>query len=428
MTEEVHTRGETMKSDPSGQIAGMKSLLAGPRDLRALAEHVGYHRLVGIGSAADGIHESHRWRTQLSRQLIEDYGFRWIGMDCDWLDCRRINQWLCGHEHQDLDAAEILAEIDSGPATTWANEEVAEFLGWLHHRNRSRRSVERIGVHGLDRYSLWRSLREIGDWLALNAPDAPPITLRGSLCCMPYEPDAHHRAGSLRLVPQACESDVVDMLVRERRRATASSLSGAADGAEPQALAAAHHYRIMLHGGRQAWNAREHHMAVGVESLIRRHGPAAKGIIWAHNTHLGDARGTDMARHGVISLGELLRENHPGDVMLVGFAAHRGTVLTSHSWGAVEAVEQLPPASAESHEGWLHSTLDGSAVLIFGHERSGTWQSSWRGQRAVGVAYSPEYDTGSYVKTWMGGRYDALIWVEETTALAGVRVGGQVSV
>ncbi len=419
MTAHVHTGPVT--ADPSGQIAGLKGALGQGKDLRVLAQHVGYHRLVGIGSAADGTHESHQWRTALSRRLIEDYGFRWIGLDCDWLDCRRINQWLCGHEQQDLEAADVLAAIDMWPATIWANQEMAEFLDWLHHRNRSRRSVERIGVYGLDRYSLWRSLRRVSDWLAGQALDAPAITLRGSLCCLPYEPAAHHSAASLRLVPEVCESDVVDMLVGAGHTAVGGGRR-AAGGATTEPAAAAHYYRTMLHGGRPAWNAREHHLADGVDWLIRLHGSAAKGIIWAHNTHLGDARGTDMARHGVVSLGQLLRERHEGTVLLVGSAAHRGTVLASNSWGSVEAVQQLPPAPVDSHEGLLHSTLDGSAVLIFGDERSGPWQSSWRGQRAAGAIYCAESDPGSYVKTWMGGRYDALIWIEEMTALAPARL------
>ncbi len=416
MTGNAHTG--PMNAGPSTQIAGLKSALAEPKDLRALAEYVGYQRLVGIGSSAEGTHECHRWRTALSRELIEDYGFRWIGVDCDWLDGWRINQWLCGHEHQDLDAAEILAAIDMWPATIWANEEMAEFLDWLHHRNRSRRSVERVGVHGLDRFSLWQSLRRVSDWLAVQALEAPPITLRGSLCCVPYEPAAHHSAAFLRLVPHDCESDVVDMLVGAGH-ATMGGGSRITGGANTElATAAAHYYRTMLHGGRQAWNAREHHLADGVEWLVRVHGTAGKGIIWAHNTHIGDARGTDMARHGVVSLGQLLRERHQGNVLLVGFAAHRGTVLAANCWGSVQAVEQLPPAPADTHEGLLHSTLDGPAVLIFGNDRSGPWQSGWRGQRAVGAVYRADDDRGSYVKTWMGGRYDALIWIEETTALA----------
>ncbi len=422
MSTKFHRSGAAAVPDPSGQIAAMTGPLGTERDLRALADQVGYHRLVGIGSAAEGTHESHRWRTELSRRLIEDHRFSWIGVDCDWQDCRQINQWLCGHDYQDRNAADLLTTLDRWPATMWANDEMAEFLTWLHRRNRSRRSVERVGLYGLDRYSLWRSLRKISEWLAVNAPDRPPITLQGSLCCLPYRQDAHHTVESLRLVPYACETDVVDTLVGVRQHSVADNGDEYAMVSEAMlASGAAHYYRTLLHGGRQSWNAREHHLADSVEWLVRRGGPGARGIVWAHNTHLGDARGTDMAGNGVTSLGQLLRERHLGEVTLVGSAAQQGTVLATSVWGSAEAVTPLPAAAEDSHEGLLHRTLDGPAVLIFGDDRSGPWLSGWRGQRAVGTVYRAEYDMGNYVKTWMGGRYDALIWLEETTALTPAR-------
>lgn len=411
-------------SGPYEQIAGMAGPLLDRRDIGELAEHVGYHRIVGIGSVADGAHESHRWRTALSRTLIEDYGFRWVGVDWDWPDCRRINQWLSGQEEQGLDAGDVLARFDTWPAALWANDEVMEFLDWLHHRNRSRRSVERVGLFGLDHFSLWRSLRQITGWLQVNAPDAPGVSLHGSLCCLPYQPDPYHAAASVRLVPAEFTPDVVDLLIGDRRHVADNGAGGPGTVAREPATAAAEYYRTLLHGGREAWNARERHLADAVQWQMQRHGSATKGIVWAHNTHLGDARGTDMARHGVMSMGELLRTRLNRDVFLVGFAAHRGTVLAADSWSTAATVRQLPAAVADSHEDLLFRALDGPAVLIFGSDRSGSWLSGRRGQRAVGLVYRPDDDQANYVKTWMGGRYDALVWVEETTALPATTAAG----
>jgi erythromycin esterase-like protein len=159
-------------------------------------------------------------------------------------------------------------------------------------------------------------------------------------------------------------------------------------------------------------------MADTIGRLDAHLGPDARGLVWEHNTHVGDARATDMVRAGMVNVGHLVRERFGSkNVTLVGFASHRGTVLAASAWGEPELVLPVPPARDGSHEGLLHQALGEDALLLFGPRHSGAWLSMVAGHRAIGVVYQPQRETGNYVPTVMGARYDALLWLEDTTAL-----------
>jgi erythromycin esterase-like protein len=406
-------------------VAEIRSLarpLESAADLDPLVEQVGSARFVCLGEASHGTHEYYRWRALASRRLIEEHGYTWIGVEGDWPDCWRINRWVRGHEAQDLDATELLGRFERWPTWMWANADVAEFLTWLRGWNLARPGPEQVGFYGLDVYSLWDSLREIIAWLEAHAPDAVPDAMRAWRCFVPYREDPHRYATSTRIVPRSCEADVVALLVEVRRRTRGRSAGdeGAFDAAQNAEVAAQaeQYYRVMVRGDRQSWNIRDRHMADTVDRLARHHGPRSKGLVWEHNTHVGDARATDMARAGMVNVGQLVRERHSSEgVRLVGFAGHRGTVLAARSWGTPEQVFRVPDGARASHEELLHHALGAPALLVFGDDRSGPWLSAWRGHRAIGVVYQPGRETGNYVPTRMGGRYDALIWLEETSAL-----------
>jgi erythromycin esterase-like protein len=223
-------------------------------------------------------------------------------------------------------------------------------------------------------------------------------------------------------VPQSCEDDVVALLIEVRRRTGQPAVGDessfdAAQNAEV-AAGAEHYYRAMVRGDRASWNIRDHHMADTIDRIDRRFGSTSKGLVWEHNTHVGDARATDMAAAGLVNVGQLVRERHGADrVALVGFAGHRGAVLAAEGWGQPEHAFHVPPAREESHEGLLHAALGRPAVLVFGDDRSGPWLTARRGHRAIGVVYDPRRESRNYVPTVMGGRYDALIWLEETHPL-----------
>ena len=404
------------------EVRSLAYPLAGVDDLDPLIAGIGSARFVGLGEASHGTHEYYRWRCLLARRLIEEHGFTWIGVEGDWPDCWRINRWVRGQDDQELDVYGVLARFERWPTWMWANQDVAEFLTWLHGWNMARTPAERVGFYGLDVYSLWDSLREIISWLEVNAPDAVQTARLAWRCFVPYREDPHSYAWSTRLVPESCEADVVALLVEVRRRTRELAGDGedafdAAQNAEV-AVNAERYYRIMVRGDRESWNIRDHHMADTIDRLAQHLGPRSRGMVWAHNTHIGDARATDMARDGLVNVGQLLRERHGAEgVALVGFASHHGSVLAAGAWGSSERRLPVPDAHAASHEDVLHHVLGEDAVLVFDADRSGPWLGSWLGHRAIGVVYQPAREFGNYVPTRMGGRYDALIWCEETTAL-----------
>jgi len=407
------------------EVAEVRSLarpLAGPRDLDPLLDAIGASRFVCLGEASHGTHEFYRWRADLSRRLVAEQGFTWIGVEGDWPDCSRINRWVRGLDHVDLDARGVLARFERWPTWMWANTDVADFLDWLRSWNLARRPQDRVGFYGLDVYSLWDSLAAVIGWLDTHLPEAVPAALRAWQCFVPFGEDPHRYARSTRLVPASCEDEVVDLLVEVRRRV---QLVEPADEARLDvvqnaevAAGAERYYRAMVRGDRTSWNVRDHHMVDTVDRLARHLGPRSRGLVWAHNTHVGDARATDMAAAGMVNVGQLVRERHGDDgVSLVGFAAHHGTVLAGSAWGAPEQVMRLPSARAGSHEDLLRRAVGGPATIVFPDRRDGPWLASRRGHRAVGVVYAPEREAANYVPTVMGARYDALVWFEATRAL-----------
>ena len=410
----------------AGQIRSLATPLATVADLDPLVGLAATSRFACIGEASHGTHEYYRLRALLSRRLIEEHGFTWIGVEGDWPDCWRINRWVRGHGDQDLSAEQLLAHFERWPTWMWANQDVAEFLTWLHAHNRTRPEQERVGFYGLDVYSLWDSLWQIMTWLDRQAPDALPAALTAWTCFQPYGEDPHRYARSTRLVPASCEAEVVRLLVDVRQRTHDRMRwdEGAFDAAQNAEVVAdaEHYYRIMVRGDRESWNIRDHHMTDTIERVAEHLGPASKGLIWEHNTHVGDARATDMARGGMVTVGQLLRQRHADDgVVLIGFAGHRGTVLAADAWAAPEQAFAVPEARTGSHEDLLHRALGRPAVLVFGPNRSGPWLSQQLGHRAIGVVYNPSRECGNYVPSRLGARYDALIWLEHTTALHPLR-------
>ena len=411
------------------EIHSLATPLREVADLDTLVEQVRDASFVCVGEASHGTSEFYRWRAELSRRLIEEHGFTWIGVEGDWPDCWRINRWVRGEIDQDLDAVGLLGRFERWPTWMWANHDVADFLTWLRSWNLDRPVAERVGFYGLDVYSLWESLWEIMTWLETNAPEALPTALRAWHCFLPFGEDPHRYARATRLVPTTCEPDVVRLLVEVRRRSRDRVTDRGRDRVQDEtmfdlvqnaevAANAEHYYRTMVRGDRESWNIRDRHMVDTIERIAEHTGPRSRGLVWEHNTHVGDARATDMSRAGMVTVGQLLRERQPaGTVALIGFASHRGTVLAASSWGSPETAFTVPEARAGSLEALLHETLGQPAVLAFPDDRSGPWLSATLGHRAIGVVYDPQREAGNYVPTRIGGRYDALIWLERTTAL-----------
>jgi erythromycin esterase-like protein len=248
----------------------------------------------------------------------------------DWPDCYRVNRYVKGYSDAGGGAREVLHAFARWPTWMWANEEVVELVGWLRGFNGGLPEERRVGFYGLDVYSLWDSLHQILGYLRTHDPAALPAARRAFRCFEPFGEDVHAYAQATRWVDTSCEDEVSTLLTTLRRDAGPAARDDreALFDAEQNAIVvrnAEHYYRTMVQGGPASWNIRDQHMTQTLERLMGRHGPGARGIVWAHNTHVGDARHTDMVDAGMINIGQLVRQGHEGEgVVLVGFGSHRG--------------------------------------------------------------------------------------------------------
>ena len=409
------------------EVAALAAPLTGASDFDVLLDRVGGARVVMLGGASHGTHEFYRWRAALTRRLIVEKGFSFVAVEGDWPDCDRVDRAVrCAPGAPD-DPRDALAAFERWPTWMWANEEVVDFTRWLRAHNSGLDPRERVGFHGLDVYSLWESLREVLVHLREHDPAEVPTALAAYRCFEPYGESARDYAMATRLVPTGCEDEVVDLLVRLRERAAGGGDGGGAfrvwQNAEVVA-GAERYYRAMLGGGRESWNIRDRHMDDTLARLLDHRGPGSKAVVWAHNTHVGDARATAMAAHGEVNIGQLARERHGEDqVVLVGFGSHRGTVVAGDSWGAPVRELPVPPARPGSLEDVLHAAAPGRALFVLPRHDRPDLLTDELGHRAIGVVYHPERDhRGNYVPTVLGDRYDAFLWFDETRALHPLRV------
>ncbi|TMR09260.1 erythromycin esterase family protein [Nonomuraea turkmeniaca] len=383
--------------------------LTGIDDLDPLLERIGDARFVLIGEATHGTHDFYSWRSDLTRRLIEEKEFAFVGVEGDWPDCERVNQAVTN----DTEPFEALYSFARWPTFMWANEEVVDFCRWLRLWNAKLPHTERCGFYGLDVYSLWDSLRAVRHYAAAHLSEQMEAVVDALHCFESYGHDPQQYGLATRLVPDTCEDEVVNLLAAVRR---ADDL-GVRQNAEIVA-GAERYYRALVRGGPDSWNVRDVHMADTLDRLASVRGP--KGVVWAHNTHVGDARATDMAAAGMTNLGQLARERHGDAAVLVGFGTHRGSVVAAGQWGAQHHVMPVPPARPASLEALLHEAdlPGGRALFVVPTGSRPMWYDEPMGHRAIGVVYHSERERwGNYVPTVVGRRYDALLWLDHTKAL-----------
>jgi erythromycin esterase-like protein len=393
-------------------------------DLDPLLDRIGDARYVLLGEASHGTHEYYTWRVALSQRLIEEQGLSFIAVEGDWPNCYRVNRYVKGYPDSGDNARDALHAFERWPTWMWANEEVVELAEWLRHQNDSLREEEKTGFYGLDVYSLWDSLYQVLGYLGKHARSALPSARRAFQCFEPYGEDVQEYARATRWVDATCEDEVVALLAELRRTIQPESQDDreARFNAEQNALVvknAEHYYRTMVQGGPESWNIRDRHMTETLERLMHQHGPRSKAIIWAHNTHIGDARFTDMADEGMVNIGQLVREGHAEkDVVLVGFGSYRGSVIAGEEWEAPMEQMRVPPARPGSWEDILHRAGAADRLLLFDGVRANPNFLEVRGHRAIGVVYHPDYERyGNYVPTVLPHRYDAFLFLKETRAL-----------
>jgi erythromycin esterase len=299
------------------------------RDLDPLLERVGDARYVMLGEASHGTSEFYLWRTEITKRLIQEKGFSFVAVEGDWPDCYRVNRYIKGMQDSGRSAYEVLHAFSRWPTWMWANKEIVELVEWLKLHNESR--DKKAGFYGLDVYSLWESLDSVMQFLQKNYPGSMKSAVEAYRCFEPYGRNVEEYARATAFIPESCEDEVAEMLIELRRRAKSKDElrqdgKEAYFNAEQNAVVARNaelYYRTMMKGGAASWNVRDHHMMNTLERLMKFHGKNSKSIVWAHNTHIGDARATDMRRAGMVNLGQLAREQAGRDqVMLVGFGTY----------------------------------------------------------------------------------------------------------
>ncbi|RPI32929.1 MAG: erythromycin esterase family protein [Chloroflexota bacterium] len=390
-------------------------------ELDPLMDMIGEARLVLLGEASHGTSEYYLWRARLSQRLIQEKGFSFICVEGDWPDCYRVNRYIKGYPDAGETAYEVLHAFERWPTWMWANWEVSALAELLRRYNQGRSN--KVGFYGLDVYSLWESMESILGYLEQKDPQAAQLARQAYRCFEPYGEDVQAYAWSTRMVPETCEDEVIDLLLEMQRRA--NRYDGdleAGFNAEQNSLVvvnAERYYRAMVRSDRSSWNIRDEHMMETLDRLMDFHGPNAKGIVWAHNTHVGDARYTDMARTGMFNIGQLARELHQEEgVVLVGFGSYQGTVIAGREWGAPMEVLPVPPGREGSWEELLHEAGGRDRLLLLPLARDSENLTRVRGHRAIGVVYNPGIESfGNYVPTVLPQRYDAFLYIDTTSAL-----------
>lgn len=405
-------------------VRSLSQPLRTPADLGPLLRRIGDARVVLLGEASHGTSEFYTWRAALTRRLIEEKGFNFVAVEGDWPDCYRVNRFVKCYPGSADSPADALETFRRWPTWMWANREVEAFVGWLEGFNEGRPEEEKVGFYGLDVYSLWDSLRAVMRYLKeANDPAALAAARRAVRCFEPFGEDAQDYARHTMLVPDGCRDLVIKMLRELRARAPKVGDDGrdAFFVAEQNALVvknAEAYYRAMMLGDESSWNVRDRHMAETLERLLAFTKPGARAVVWEHNTHVGDARFTDMAEGGEVNVGQLARERYgEKDAVLVGFGTYQGTVIAGAEWDAPWEEMRVPPGRPGSWEDILHRAGGDDRMLIFNPSPSAAL-SERRGHRAIGVVYRPQYEHyGNYVPTVLPRRYDAFLFVDRTQAV-----------
>ncbi len=400
-----------------------------------LFDLVGDAHFVLIGEASHGTSEFYAARAQMTRRLIEERGFCAVAAEADWPDAYRVNRYVRGRG-EDATAGEALRGFERFPTWMWRNAAVLDFTGWLrgHNDRPGRDERAKAGFYGLDLYSLYRSVHEVISYLDRVDPAAAARARHRYACFDHFSDDDAQVYGFAAAfgAGEACEHEVVEQLVDLQRRAVEYARRDgliAADEAfyaEQNARAvraAEEYYRAMFSGRVSSWNLRDRHMADTLDALAghlgRLRGTPAKIVVWAHNSHLGDARATETSASGELNLGQLVRERHAGDCRLVGFTTYTGTVTAASHWEGPAERKVVRPALADSIEELLHEVGGKAFLLRFGvAPRSADALRSGRLQRAIGVIYRSETERRShYFRARVSDQFDAVIHIDETRAV-----------
>ena len=406
--------------------------LTGDRaDFDSLMAMVGDSRFVLLGEASHGTHEFYRIRGEITKRLISEKGFSAIAVEADWPDAYRVNRYVKGRG-ADTDATQALGGFKRFPQWMWRNADVLEFVGWLRGHNDTIPVSRRIGFYGLDLYSLHASMEAVLSYLRAVDPEAALRAQRRYACFDQFgeDPQGYGYATTAGLAP-SCENEAVAQLIELQQTAAKYRARDGRLAADDLFFAqqnarvvhnAERYYRAMFGGRAQSWNMRDRHMAATLDDLIAflefdRRNP--KIVVWAHNSHLGDARATEMSRRGELNVGQLVREQWGHAALSVGFSTYTGTVTAASDWDQPAERKIVRPALEESYEALFHETglrnlyigLRANTPAVLGLRQP-------RLERAIGVIYRPETERLShYFHARLPHQFDALFHYDVTRAV-----------
>jgi len=397
----------------------------------AAFDRYGAARVVLLGEASHGTSEFYRARAAITRRLIEKHGFNIIAVEADWPDAATIDRHVRGIGTRKRN----VAPFTRFPTWMWRNKDVDKFVDWLRSYNAGLPEVERVRFQGLDLYSMSSSIAEVLTYLDRVDPEAAAVARKRYGCLEPWsqEPAAYGRAALTRGYAM-CEDPVAKVLVDLlRKQLEYASADGDTffDSTQNARLVkdAERYYRVMYYGSDESWNLRDTHMFQTLKQIMEHVGPSAKAVVWAHNSHIGDARVTDMGvNRGQLNIGQLSREEWGSDVALIGFGTHTGTVAAATDWDGPMEVKAVRPSRPDSHENLCHEA-GGERFLL--DLRPGAKPDLRRAmaearlERYIGVIYRPETERWShYSHSLLGAEYDGYVWFERTSAV--VPLPGQV--
>ena len=400
-------------------------------DYERLLDLIGDARFVLLGEASHGTHEFYHERAEITKRLIAEQGFSAVAIEADWPDAARVNLYVRGVS-DDAYGVDALADFQRFPTWMWRNTDVVEFIEWLRAHNEARPAdAYRAGWYGLDLYSLRTSMDAVLRYLERVDPAAAERA-RARYACFDQYGDNARAYGFLAGtgVSSSCEDEAVNQLVELlRRTAEAAGHDGLADDELFDAVQnarvvknAERYYREMFVAEVSTWNLRDRHMAVTLDALVthldRRVG-RARIVVWAHNSHLGDARATEMSARGELNVGQLVRERYSREVVSIGFTTHHGTVSAASDWDGPVERKRVRPALADSYEAAFHET--GLARFLLSCRDGDRARNELRDpalERAIGVIYRPDTERAShYFWATLADQFDLVLHFDETRAV-----------
>jgi erythromycin esterase-like protein len=400
-------------------------------DYDLLLELIGDAQVVLLGEASHGTHEFYRERARITRRLIAEEGFAAVAVEADWPDAYRINRWVRGRS-DDRDAVQALGDFARFPRWMWRNRDVLRFVGWLHRHNMEKPENWRVGFYGLDLYSLFASMQEVISFLEKVDPEAAARARYRYSCFDAFGEDtqAYGYAAGFG-VTRSCEDQAVQQLLEVQRGRSALGKRGGGVPEDELFYAeqnarlvrnAEEYYRTMFRGRVESWNLRDRHMTETLEALIThlsRSGRRARVVVWEHNSHIGDARATEMGQLGEWNVGQLTRERMGAEALLIGFTTYSGTVTAATDWDGPAEPKRVRPALPESFEALFHTVgIPDFLLPLRGDSKMAEALEKPRLERAIGVIYRPQTERAShYFEARLTDQFDAVIHMDETHAV-----------